>query len=78
MRRHAYQFAKLLARDERENPKDIRLGVIADLSVSFLERLRRRHESTMWLRFELDGHAELFHTQWLIKRLKPFLKQNKW
>ena len=73
-----YKFAKLLARDVREKPKDIRLGVIADLSVSFLERLRRRHESTMFLRFELDGHAELFHTQWLIKRLKPFLKQNKW
>ena len=78
LRRHEYKFAKLLARDVREKPKDIRLGVIADLSVSFLERLRRRHESTMFLRFELDGHAELFHTQWLIKRLKPFLKQNKW
>ena len=78
MRRHEFQFARLLARDVRQKPKDIRLGVIADLSVSFLERLNRRHESTVWLRFELDGHAELFHTKFVIKRLKPFLKQNKW
>ena len=36
MRRHEFQFARLLARDVRQKPKDIRLGVIADLSVSFL------------------------------------------
>ena len=78
LRRHDYRFATLLARDVREKPKDTRLGVIADLSVSFLERLNRRDESTVWLRFELDGHAELFHTKFVIKRLKPFLKQNNW